>query len=45
VLFSGWNKVEDHFGFAESDAFKEFGKIRGAIKGADIKHVHLEKWE
>lgn len=45
VLFSGWNKVEDHFGFAESDAFKEFGKIKGAIKGAEIKHVHLEKWE
>ncbi|CEO60495.1 hypothetical protein PMG11_05120 [Penicillium brasilianum] len=45
VLFSGWNKVEDHFAFAESDAFKEFGKIKDAIKGAVIKHVHLEKWE
>lgn len=45
VLFTGWNKVEDHFGFAQSDAFKEFGKIKGAIKGAEIKHVHLEKWE
>ncbi|KAJ5380604.1 uncharacterized protein N7496_003032 [Penicillium cataractarum] len=44
VLFSGWNKVEDHFGFAESDAFKEFGKIKSAIKGAEIKHAHLEKW-
>lgn len=45
MLFSGWDNVEDHYGFPESDAFKEFRKIKGAIKGAEIKHVHLEKWE
>ncbi|KAJ5669807.1 hypothetical protein N7462_010877 [Penicillium macrosclerotiorum] len=45
VLFSGWNKVEDHFGFASSEAFEEFGKIKNALKGADIKHVRIEKWE
>ena len=45
VLFSGWNKVADHFGFAESDEFKEFGKIKNVLKGAEIKHVRVEKWE
>ncbi|GLI76353.1 hypothetical protein PoHVEF18_004625 [Penicillium ochrochloron] len=45
VLFSGWNKVKDYSGFADSDAFEEFGKIEGAIKGAEIRYVHLEKWE
>jgi hypothetical protein len=44
VLFSGWNKVKDHFGFAESEGFKEFGKIKDLIKGAEIKHVRVEKW-
>ena len=45
VLFSGWNKVEDHFGFAETEAFKEFGKIKDALKGAEIKHVRVEEWK
>lgn len=45
VLFAGWNKVEDHFAFAESDAFKEFGKIKSILKEAEIKHGHLEKWK
>ncbi|KAJ5671955.1 hypothetical protein N7507_001082 [Penicillium longicatenatum] len=45
VLFSGWNKVEDHFGFAESEAFKKFGVIKKVLKGAEIKHVRVEKWE
>ncbi|KAJ6051133.1 uncharacterized protein N7446_005764 [Penicillium canescens] len=44
VLFSGWNEVKDHFAFAESEGFKEFGKIKGLIKGAEIKHVRVEKW-
>lgn len=44
VLFSGWNKVEDHFEFAESDAFNEFGRIKNLVKGAEIKHVRVEKW-
>ena len=45
VLFTGWNTVEDDFEFAESESFKEFGEIKGIIKGAEIKHVRLEKWE
>jgi len=45
VLFSGCNEVQDHFSFAESEGFKEFGKIKEFIKGADIKHVRLQKWE
>ncbi|KAJ5190945.1 uncharacterized protein N7498_009930 [Penicillium cinerascens] len=44
VLFSGWNKTEDHFGFAETEGFKEFAKIKSIIKGAEIKQVRLEKW-
>lgn len=44
VLFSGWNKMKDHFGFAETEGFKEFAKIKSVIKGAEIKHVRLEKW-
>lgn len=39
VLFSGWAAVEDHFKFAESDGFKEFGRIRGFLEGAEIKHA------
>jgi heme-degrading monooxygenase HmoA len=45
VLFSGWNKVQDHYSFAETEGFKEFGKIKDALQGAEIKHVQLEKWE
>jgi hypothetical protein len=45
VFFSGWNNVEDHYGFAEIEGFQEFGKIRGFLKGAEIKHVRLEKWK
>ncbi|KAJ5093752.1 hypothetical protein N7456_009613 [Penicillium angulare] len=45
VLFSGWNKPEDHYAFAETEGFKEFGKIKNSLKGAEIKHVRIEKWE
>lgn len=39
VLFSGWTAVEDHFKFAESDGFKEFGRIKEFLEGAEIKHT------
>jgi heme-degrading monooxygenase HmoA len=39
VLFSGWTTVEDHFKFAESDGFKEFGRIKEFLEGAEIKHA------
>jgi heme-degrading monooxygenase HmoA len=45
VLFSGWNEVQDHFAFAGSKEFEEFGKIKEFSKGAEIKHVRLQKWE
>ncbi|KAH8691619.1 hypothetical protein BGW36DRAFT_363945 [Talaromyces proteolyticus] len=41
VLFSGWTAVEDHFKFAESEGFKEFGRIKDFMEGAEIKHVTL----
>ncbi|KAJ5168586.1 uncharacterized protein N7482_004180 [Penicillium canariense] len=41
VLFSGWNNVEDHLGFAESDVFKAFE----GIKSAEIKHIRLVNWD
>jgi hypothetical protein len=44
VLFSGWNEVKYHLEFAESEGFKEFGKTKGLIKEAEIKHVRVEKW-
>lgn len=45
VLLAGWNTVEDHYKFAGSEASREFGKIKGTLKSAEIKHVRLEKWE
>ncbi|KAF2140304.1 uncharacterized protein K452DRAFT_289057 [Aplosporella prunicola CBS 121167] len=39
VLFTGWDDVDQHSKFAESDGFKEYSKIRGFITGAEIKHA------
>ncbi|KAJ5295997.1 hypothetical protein PENANT_c001G01370 [Penicillium antarcticum] len=44
VHFSGWNEVKDHVGFGESEGLKEFGKIKGLVKGVEIRHVRSEKW-
>jgi hypothetical protein len=41
VLFSGWGAVADHFKFAESEGFKDFGKIKEYLEGAEIKHAVL----
>ncbi|KAF7586652.1 hypothetical protein BBP40_008521 [Aspergillus hancockii] len=43
VLFSGWNKVQDHFQFAESEGFKGFKQITNYVEGAEIRHVTLWK--
>jgi heme-degrading monooxygenase HmoA len=43
ILFSGWNTVEDHFGFAKTESFKEFGKIRELLTGSEVKHMEVEK--
>ncbi|KAJ5627017.1 hypothetical protein N7528_004444 [Penicillium herquei] len=47
VLFSGWGTVEAHFAFADTEAFKEFGKLRELklFKDAEIKHMRLEEWK
>ncbi|KAJ5189508.1 Dimeric alpha-beta barrel [Penicillium cf. griseofulvum] len=45
VLFSGWNQVQDHFDFAGSEVSKEFRKTQALMKGAEVKHVRIEKWE
>ncbi|KAJ6160729.1 hypothetical protein N7470_004125 [Penicillium chermesinum] len=45
VLFTGWNSVEDHFKFAETESFKEYAKIKPLLKGSEIKHGRVEKWE
>lgn len=45
VLFSGWSQVQDHIDFGGSEASSEFGKLKALMKDADVKHVHVEKWE
>ncbi|KAL4940076.1 hypothetical protein BDV06DRAFT_230592 [Aspergillus oleicola] len=41
VLFSGWDTVEEHLSFAESDGFKEFSRIKDYMSRAEIKHASL----
>lgn len=45
VLFTGWNSVEHHQEFYKSETSKEFAKTKSVIKGTDVKHLRLEKWE
>lgn len=39
VLFTAWDSVEHHFGFAKTEGFQRYSKIRNHIDGADIKHA------
>lgn len=39
VLFSGWDAVEDHLSFAETDGFKDFAKFKEFFAGTEIKHA------
>ncbi|KAI1608043.1 hypothetical protein EDD36DRAFT_423925 [Exophiala viscosa] len=39
VLFTAWNSVEHHFGFARTEGFEKYGQIRNHIEQADIKHA------
>lgn len=45
VLLSGWNSVEHHEEFYKSELSKEFSKTKSVVKGTEVKHVRLEKWE
>ncbi|KAL4812429.1 hypothetical protein BDW67DRAFT_170054 [Aspergillus spinulosporus] len=42
ILFSGWETVEKHYSFAQSEGFKEFGRIRDYIEESEIKHAQWE---
>ncbi|SPQ27134.1 2ccff58c-e7e6-4803-914e-635f5505848e [Thermothielavioides terrestris] len=42
ILFSGWEAVEEHYSFAQSEGFKEFGRIRDYLEEFEIKHA---RWE
>jgi len=39
ALFSGWDKVDNHMGFAQTEGFKEYGGIRDWVDGFDVKHA------
>ncbi|KAJ5845415.1 hypothetical protein N7534_009084 [Penicillium rubens] len=45
VLFSGWNEVADHLAFGEPETSEELVRLKALAKDADVKHVHVEKWE
>ncbi|KAL4759431.1 uncharacterized protein BDW70DRAFT_139960 [Aspergillus foveolatus] len=42
ILFSGWEAVEKHYSFAQSEGLKEFGRIRDYVGKAEIKHAQWE---
>ncbi|KAL6236517.1 hypothetical protein BDW75DRAFT_206583 [Aspergillus navahoensis] len=39
VLFSGWETVDEHYTFAQSEGFEKFGRIKEFIREAEIKHA------
>jgi heme-degrading monooxygenase HmoA/quinol monooxygenase YgiN len=39
VLLTPWENVEQHYGFAQTEGFTEYGRIRDHINGAEIKHA------
>lgn len=39
LLIAGWDDVASHQGFAQTDGFKQFARIREFMKDADIKHA------
>jgi quinol monooxygenase YgiN len=44
VLLTPWKDVEQHYGFAQTEGFTEYSRIRNHIDGAEIKHatvVHI----
>jgi quinol monooxygenase YgiN len=41
VLFSPWKSVEQHMQFAETEGWKEYGRIGEFVEGADFKHAKL----
>ena len=41
ILFCGWETIEEHFGFASTEAFANYSRIREFIANADIKHAEV----
>jgi heme-degrading monooxygenase HmoA len=41
ALLTPWTSVEQHYAFAETDGFKEYGRIREHIEGVEIKHARM----
>ena len=41
TLLTPWTSVEQHYEFAETDGFKEYGRIREHIEGVEIKHARI----
>jgi len=39
VLFTGWERVEEHTAFGDSEEFKEYAKIKDHLVGAEVKHA------
>ncbi|KAL5334211.1 hypothetical protein BJX70DRAFT_23933 [Aspergillus crustosus] len=39
VQFTGWENVEEHSSFGQTEGFEEFGRIRDFLQGAEIKHA------
>lgn len=38
VLFGGWKTVDEHNGFAKSEAFQKYERIRDVVQGIRLKH-------
>lgn len=41
VLCTPWTSVEQHYAFAETEGFAKYGKIRGHLEGAEIRHARM----
>lgn len=41
VVVCGWDSVEQHFAFAESEGFPPYGELRELIARVDLKHYKL----
>ncbi|KIW73766.1 hypothetical protein PV04_01859 [Phialophora macrospora] len=41
VLFTAWDRVENHGEFANTEGFQKYSQIRNHLDGAEIKHAKL----
>ncbi|KAJ5317006.1 hypothetical protein N7508_001514 [Penicillium antarcticum] len=45
VFFSGWKDIADHIEFAKSEAAENIAKLSQLVKGVEVKHACVQKWE